>query len=122
MWLALRNLAFAAALLVALSGNAEIISGTAYDPARDELVVDILYLGTDPNHEFSLVWDECSGTQPPYEVAARLIDQQGFDAAEREFRVRRRFSLAGLKCRPARVGLHLGRYVTSVFIPARPAG
>jgi hypothetical protein len=118
----MRHLLLAFAALLANPAHADNFAGTYYDPVRDELVVDIVYDGTHPNHDFSLLWDQCNGARPPFEVAARLIDKHGDDAAAKEFRVRRRFSLEGLKCRPARVALRLDRYVTSVFIPARQPG
>jgi hypothetical protein len=116
---ALRILAFAAAVLFATQVHAQIIAGAVYDPVRDQLVADLVYQGTNPNHPFSLAWGECGGGEPPYEVEARVIDKQGDDIADQEFRVRRRFSLQDLKCRPALLTLRMGRHVFSpVFIPA----
>ena len=109
-----------AVLLVAASAYAQTFLGARYDPAADELVVDIAYSGTNPNHQFSLAWDPCQGDAPPYEIAARVIDDQPDDAAVRDFIVRRRFSLRDLPCRPANVTLRIGRVANiSVFVPAR---
>src|ERR1700704_1654739 len=98
-----------AVLLVAASAYAQTFLGARYDPVADELVVDIAYSGTNPNHRFSLAWDPCQGDAPPYEIAARVIDAQADDAAVRDFIVRRRFSLRDLQCRPANVTLRIGR-------------
>jgi hypothetical protein len=115
----MRNV-FVAVLLVAASAYAQTFLGAQYDPATDELVVDIAYSGTNPDHQFSLAWDPCQGNSPPYEVAARVIDDQADDAAVEDFIVRRRFSLQDLPCRPAKVTLRTGRVANvSVFVPAR---
>lgn len=116
---AFRILAFAAAVLSATQVRAQIIAGAVHDPVRGQLVADLVYQGTNPKHEFSLAWSECGGGEPPYEVEARVIDKQGDDIADQEFRVHRRFSLQELKCRPALLTLRMGRHVFSpVFIPA----
>ena len=116
----LRILAIAAAFLALGEANAQTIAGAIYDPVREQLVVDIIYQGTNPNHQFDLVWGQCDG-ESPHEVEARLIDRQGDDVADKEFRVRRRFDLKGLKCRPALLTLRLSRHLLSpVFIPAAP--
>ncbi|HJT62065.1 MAG TPA: hypothetical protein VJ797_10335 [Burkholderiales bacterium] len=107
------------ALLACGSAHAADIALAAYDRERDELVVDVVYRGTNPNHDFTLQWDKCVGGQ----ASARLIDTQGRDLAREEYRVRERFSLDGLQCRPATVTLRLGRTaLASVVVPdeARP--
>jgi hypothetical protein len=107
-----------AALLLAASAYAQTFLGAGYDPATDELVVDIAYRGTSPNHEFSLAWDQCQRDARPYEIAARVIDDRPDDPAVRDFIVRRRFSLGDLQCRPANVTLRMGRLANiSVFVP-----
>jgi hypothetical protein len=112
-----------AALLLATSAYAQTFLGAQYDPVSDELVVDIAYRGTNPNHQFSLAWDRCQGDAPPYKIAARVVDNQGDDAAVRDFIVRRRFSLRDLKCRPANVTLRIARLANiSVFVPSRRCG
>lgn len=104
--------------VIAAPAQAADISAAAYDRARDELVVDIVYRGTNPDHAFTLQWGDCGGG-PPYRSSARLIDAQGRDLARDEYRVRERFSLAELQCRPAAVTLRLGRSaLATVQIPA----
>jgi hypothetical protein len=104
----------AALVLAAPPAFAEAILGAAYDAAHDQIVVDIAYRGTRPGHEFSLQWGPCQAG-----VNARLIDKQGDDYALQDFRVRARFGLAGLPCRPAEVTLRLGRASQArVLVPA----
>ena len=59
----LRILAVAAALLALSDANAQSIAGAVYDPVRDQLVVDIIYQGTNPSHDFDLVWEMTSPTR-----------------------------------------------------------
>lgn len=97
-------------LIVPGAARAAAILDAAYDPIRDELVVEIAYRGTSPGHDFSLSWGPCresgSGT---LSTVARLIDAQGGESARQDFRVRERFSLQDAQCRPAHVTLRLGR-------------
>jgi pimeloyl-ACP methyl ester carboxylesterase len=42
-----------------------------------QIVVDIVYRGTNPNHGFSLQWGRCYDVGgPPLGAAARLVDEQ----------------------------------------------
>ncbi|MCC6213083.1 MAG: hypothetical protein IT513_18745 [Burkholderiales bacterium] len=107
------------ACALALSGAAraaDIVRAT-YDPASDELVVEIAYRGANPGHDFVLNWDACDGAH----ASARLADRQGSENARQDFMVSERFGLADLPCRPASVTLRLGRTAhASVDIPAPP--
>jgi hypothetical protein len=113
--------AFAAALLAwPWVASAQTLVDAHYSRSQDALVVEIAYQGTNPNHEFSIVWDACqangNGRQA---VVGRLIDSQGNDTAQKEFQVRRRFALAEIPCRPADVTLRLGPVSNrSVAVPA----
>lgn len=91
--------------LAALPVQAADIVGAGYDAKADEIVVDIVYRGTQPGHRFAVEWGPCTETG----VAARLVDTQGSDIAKDEFRVRERIGLGGLPCRPAVVTLRLGK-------------
>lgn len=105
-------------LVAAPLAQAQSFDAVFYDPARDELVADLVYEGSHPGHAFSLQWGECGGAQPPYDIEARVIDQHWDDIAEREFRVRRRFGLRELECRPVNVTLRIGRFATATaFVP-----
>jgi hypothetical protein len=95
-----------------------------YDPSRDELIVDVAYRGSTPDHEFSLSWAGCGRTADGQRgIAARLIDTRGEEPALGDYRIRERFSLATLECRPAEVMLRLVRISNAiVFVPGAAGG
>lgn len=95
------------ACVVAISrtANADDFGPSHYDRATNELVVTIVYDGTNPNHEFTLKWGACefdeSGRRKPL-VNADLLDDQFNDAAQQQYKIVRRFSLDDMPCpRPA---------------------
>lgn len=92
-----------------------------YDPTRDELVVEIAYRGTVPDHNFALRWGKCQrGEDKLHGIAARIVDLQGNDEARENFRTQARFGLDTLECRPARVTLRLGSVShETVLVPER---
>ena len=92
-----------------------------YDRAQDALIVELAYQGTNPNHDFSLVWDRCEPAgEGRHTVVGRLVDNQGNDAARSDFQVRRSFPLTGLACRPAEVTVRMGPVSNrTVSIPAQ---
>jgi hypothetical protein len=113
------SLALFIALAAAAPAHAADILDARYDPAADELVVDIAYRGTNPDHEFAIAWGRCSDASPP-RIVGRLIDQQGRDAARDDYRVSERLALEEIPCRPAIVTLRLGRVAhTNVYVPKR---
>ncbi len=80
-----------------------------YDRATNELVVTMLYGGTNPNHKFTLKWETCefddSGRRMPL-VIADILDDQFNDTQEQQYTVVTRFSLADMPCpRPAIVSM-----------------
>jgi hypothetical protein len=103
-------------LLCALLGCITAISrpasadnfGTSYyDRATNELVVTVLYGGTNSNHRFRLKWGACefddSGRHLPL-VVADMLDDQFNDAEHHQYTTVTRFSLADMPCpRPAKV-------------------
>lgn len=104
------------ATLFAPAFAADILEAS-YNAARDEIEVEIAYRGTNPDHEFTVQWGECSRESPPRTVG-RLIDRQGRDAAREDYRASARISLEEIPCRPAIVTLRLGRTAhTNVFVP-----
>jgi hypothetical protein len=92
-----------------------------YDRQKDELVVTMIYGGSNPDHQFSIKWGECradqSGGLPG--VTGEILDDQFEDAEERDFTKTVRFSLAGLPCpRPASVTLRTApRFFYTLTIP-----
>jgi len=106
------------------AGHADNFQNVYYDPATDELVIVVLYRGTNPDHQFSLKWGPCidrGGNRR--EIVAELLDQQYQDAARKDYRKTVRMSLAGMDCRPAAVTLRTApRFEYTLTVPARAAG
>jgi hypothetical protein len=102
------------------SALGQTILDASYDASSDAIVVEIAYQGTNPNHDFELSWDQCQkAANGGQTVVARLIDQQGKDTAQNDYRVRRRFDVSALGCRPAEVTLRLGPVSNrTVSVPA----
>ncbi len=99
------------ACLLALScpASADNLGPSHYDRATDQLVVTVLYGGTNANHTFTLKWGACelddSGRRLPL-VNADVLDDQFNDVEHQQYKVVVRFSLAGMPCpRPAIVTL-----------------
>jgi hypothetical protein len=92
-----------------------------YDRTSGQLVVTMLYRGTNPNHKFSLQWGECqageSGDLPG--VTVEVLDDQFDDEEQQDFKKTMHFSLVGLPCqRPASVTLRTApRFFYTLTIP-----
>ena len=92
-----------------------------YDKKADQLVVTMLYRGTNPNHKFSLKWGDCqanqSGSLPG--ATAEVLDDQFDDQAQQDFKKTVHFGLEGLPCsRPVSVTLRSApRFFYTVTIP-----
>lgn len=102
--------------------SAEAFGRAFYDAKSDELIVTMLYSGTNPDHQFSLRWDNCiahpDGTA---DVRAQVVDSQERDAARQEFKKTVHFSLKDLPCRPARITLRASpRTYIALQVPAAP--
>ena len=87
--------------------NADNFGPFHYDHATDQLVVTILYGGTNPNHKFTLKWGACefddSGRNLPL-ANADVLDDQFKDVEQRQYKTVARFNLTDMPCpRPARV-------------------
>lgn len=110
-----------AALLLVRSADADNFGRIYYDGKTDQLVVTMIYRGTNPNHKFTLNWGSClpnqSGGLPGATV--EVLDDQFDDQAIREYRTTKRFSLANLPCaRPASVTLRTApRFFYTLTIP-----
>jgi hypothetical protein len=110
-----------AAAFLSLAAHADNFGGVRYDRQRDQLVVTMIYRGTNPNHKFSLRWGECAANQAGDVpgVTAEILDDQFIDPEEQDFRKTVLFSLAGLPCpRPASVTLRTApRFFYTLTIP-----
>jgi hypothetical protein len=110
-----------AATFFSTGAHSDNFGGVRYNRQRDQLVVTMIYRGTNPNHKFSLKWGEC---QPNQEgglpgVTGEILDDQFDDREEQDFKKNVRFSLAGLPCpRPVNVTLRTApRFFYTLTIP-----
>jgi hypothetical protein len=108
------------AAMLASPAHAEAILHAAYSAATDTLIVDVAYRGTRPEHRFKVGWQPCTDGGTPA-TTGRLIDLQGLDTAERDYRERIVLPLSDLPCRPVQATLRLGRTShATVLIPEAP--
>jgi hypothetical protein len=101
---------------------ADDFSQAYYDVRKDQLVVTMIYRGTNPDHTFSLKWGQCQKASDgnANEIAVEVLDSQWQDDARHEFKKTLRFGLAELQCRPAKVTLRTApRFMYTLMIPAR---
>lgn len=82
----------------------------------------LFYRGTNPDHVFRLQWGACrplGDTGSVSQIAAEVLDAQWNDAALHNYKRTVRFSLAGLRCRPAEVTLRTApRFYYTLLVPA----
>jgi hypothetical protein len=111
-----------AMVLLAPTVYADNFANAYYDAAKDQIVVTMIYRGTNANHTFSLKWGQCK--QPAdggaNEIVAEVLDSQSQDAATQDFKKKTRFNLSDLPCRPAKLTLRTApRFYITLQIPAR---
>jgi hypothetical protein len=105
---------------------ADTFGPVSYDPSSDQLIVTMIYDGTNPDHHFSIQWGHCRKTnqsdQPAHQtIVASILDDQWNDAATSTYTTTVKVPLATLSCRPATVTLKTAPdFYTSVDIPAKP--
>jgi hypothetical protein len=107
--------------MLPLGSHADNFSKAYYDSRTGQLVVSMIYRGTNSKHTFTLQWGPCLDVNGGklHEVAAEVLDSQWQDEALRPYEKTARFSLAGIPCRPAKVTLRTApRFIYSVLIPA----
>ena len=109
-WMPWALLACVAVLAVATrTAMADEIESAHYDPTGDQLVITVLYDGTNPHHHFAIRWGRCRRSRAQLHgpagriIAAALVDAQGNDVATRPYTEVIKVPLAGLHCRPATV-------------------
>jgi hypothetical protein len=100
---------------------ADPFSSVYYDQKTNELVVTMTYRGTNPDHQFSIQWDECQtpgDDDSTHEIVGTVSDSQWNDDAQDTFTKTVRFSLAQMACRPATVTLRTApRFEYTLHIP-----
>ncbi len=111
-WMSRSLLIFAVLMMTATTAAmADAFGSVHYDPKRDQIVVTMIYDGTNPNHHFSIHWGRCRTLHDQIQGPARkiinlgILDDQGNDAARKRYTKIVRVSLADLSCRPATVTL-----------------
>jgi hypothetical protein len=108
-------------LLAASPVWSDTFSGAHYDRKTDELVVTMIYGGSNPDHQFSVQWGECHNAPDGgnmHQIAVEVLDSQWNDVAKQTFTKTVRFSLAGMGCRPAMVTLRTApKYEMTLQIP-----
>ena len=126
---------FRGCLLIAVTvamatANAAVMAATfgpvRYDANGDQLIVTMIYDGTNPNHHFSIQWGTCRKGQqidrPEHQtIGVDILDDDHNDAAKKAYTETIKVPLANLSCRPATVTLRTAPdFYASVDIPARP--
>ena len=103
------------------ASRADNFQKVSYDPATDELVIVVVYRGTNLDHQFSLKWGPCIDRgNNQREIAAELLDQQFQDPERKDYRKTVRMSLAAMNCRPATVTLRTApRFLYTLTVPER---
>lgn len=103
------------------SAEADNFGRVRYDRQTDELVVTMIYGGTNSHHRFSIKWGKCQADQSTGlpGATAEILDDQFEDVEAQDFTKTVRFSLAGLPCpRPASVTLRTApRFFYTLTIP-----
>lgn len=124
-WLSGTLITFAVAMVTAAAAaRADTFGPVHYDPKSDQLIVTMIYDGTNPNHHFSIQWGRCRKLvdqlgEPAHQIInLGILDDQGNDAATNSYTKTVRVPLAGLGCRPATATLWTPPHqYTSVDIP-----
>ena len=111
-----------AVAMLAAAVHADTFANVYYDAGKDQIVVTMIYRGTNPDHTFSLKWGRCKGSPDgsAREIVAEVLDSQWQDPETQDFRKTTRFSLDNLRCRPAKLTLKTApRFYYTLQIPAR---
>jgi hypothetical protein len=110
------------ALLYCAPASAITVSGLTYDAAKNRLVMTVAYRGTNPEHQFSVQWDECKRLDDDRsQILGLLIDSQPDDLARQEFTQQFTVDLSAFTCRPSKVTIRTSAgFFMSVDVPAAP--
>ena len=109
-----------AAVLYMAPAAAITVTALTYDSGKDQLVLNIAYRGTNPDHQFKVQWDTCSRLdEERMQILGLLIDNQPNDLARQEFSKPMRIDLKDSSCRPAKVTIRTSAgFFATVDIPA----
>lgn len=110
------------ALCCSMAATAITVDALHYDAANDQLVMTIAYRGTNPDHKFTVQWDECKRLDDERsQILGLLIDSQPDDLARQNFTTPFKIDLRDFPCRPARVTIRTSAgFFMSVDVPAAP--
>jgi len=109
------------AVIAVPAARAATFTNAYYDASTSEIVVTMLYSGTNPDHQFTVQWGTCrplgsGGDQ--FQIAGDVQDSQWDDTAKTTYTKTVRLSVANLNCHPATVTLRTApRFETTVQIP-----
>lgn len=117
-WLPGTLVVFAVAMVTATpSVMADTFGPVHYDPKSDQLIVTILYAGTNPDHRFTVQWGQCRKLEqqgaPVNQITLSLLDNQYLDQARKSYTKTVRVPVGTLSCRPARVTLRTSPFFYS---------
>ena len=100
--------------------HADNFAGVVYNATDDELLITMIYRGTNPDHTFSFEWGPCRRRQGrQHEIGVSVRDAQWRDNALRDFSKIVHLSLTKLSCRPAKLTLRTApHFFYSLDIPA----
>ena len=111
-WMSGSLIAFIVMMVTATTAvMADAFGPVHFDPKSDQIIVTVIYDGTNPNHHFSIQWGRCHKLHDQLQGPAReiinvgILDDQGNDAATKRYTKVVRVPLAGLSCRPVTVTL-----------------
>jgi len=109
-----------AALLYMAPAAAITVTALTYDPGKDQLVLNIAYRGTNPDHQFNVQWEKCTRLNDErMQILGLLVDNQPDDLARQEFTKVLHIDLQDFSCRPAKVSIRTSTgFFTSVDVPA----
>jgi len=115
-----RLVACIAALFYFATAGAVTVATLSYDAGKDQLVMTIAYRGTNPDHQFTVEWDQCKRLDDErMQILGLLVDSQPNDRALQEFTKPLRIDLRDFNCRPSKVTIRTSTGMfNSVDIPA----
>ena len=110
---------------------ADYFGAVRYDPKTDQLIVTVMYDGTNSHHHLSIQWGSCLKlyqpravgpdgrplVEPPHQIELDILDDQGSDLAKKTYTKTITVPLADLSCRPARVTLLTEPYADMPYGP-----